>query len=206
MATNPGISIGFSRCNEGDLELKTKEIIAGLTGNPTFPDPEPPLPTVQNALAAYSEARVIAAAGSHAAVVAKDSSREALQKLLVQLGLWVMATAKGNADAWASSGFKLKKTPQPRQLPGTGVVTVSNGFSSGQLKAKIKAVNGAAGYQFEITDTEPGENTAWVSRICSTCSFTFTDLQPGKQYWIRVAATGARQQLQYSNIVNKFAQ
>ena len=46
MATNPGISIGFSRYNEGDLELKTKEIIAGLTGNPAFPDPEPPLPTV----------------------------------------------------------------------------------------------------------------------------------------------------------------
>ena len=117
-----------------------------------------------------------------------------------------MATAKGNRDALAGTGFTITKEPEQRHLPAIGQVILSNGESSGQLVASINAVLAKTGYQYEITDTQPDEATKWTGTPSGTSKFTFYGLQPGKQYWVRVSATGARNQLQYSSIASKFVQ
>ncbi len=200
------ILLGFTHYTDAAMEAKATDIIAAMTGNPNFPHPDPDLSVVQADLDKYSTDRVASSTGNHAAVVAKNSSRKALQVLLAQLGMWIMSVAKGNADMLATTGYTLSKKPEPRHIKAAGNVSISNGLSSGQLVASIAALNGALGYQFEITDATPGDKSVWVSNVASTSKYTFKNLVPGRQYWIRVAVTGARQQVQYSNVGSKFAQ
>ena len=204
--TTQKISIGFTHLNDAKLELKARDIVAAMTGNASFPTPDPKINEVGTALDKFATDRVAAAAGSRNAVAARNTSRKVLMQLLTQLGVYVMSIAKGDVDMLVSSGFSLTKKPEPRHIANPGNVTISNGLSGGQLVASVKAVKGSSGYQYEISDVVPVENTVWVSTIASTSKYTFKNLRPGKQYWIRVAATGARQQLQYSEVVSKFAQ
>jgi hypothetical protein len=82
----------------------------------------------------------------------------------------------------------------------------ANGISSGQLQAAVKTVNGAGVYIHEICAEQPGDNTVWTSTSTTTSKYTFKGLQPGKQYWVRVAAVGARQQVAYSPVASQFVQ
>lgn len=200
------ISTGFSKYSDSAFEAKATDINAAMKGNVNFPNPNPDMSVVQAALDKYSADRVAASTGNHAAVVAKNSSRKALEILLAQLGVWIMSEAKGDVDKLATCGFTFTKKPEPRHIGKPGNVTIVNGLSSGQLIVSLPAVRGSGGYQFEITDVPPTDKTVWSSYVASSSKYTFKNLQPGKQYWIRVVVTGARQQVQYSDVVSKFVQ
>lgn len=204
--TSNKINLGFTHYSGPNIQAKTRDIIAALSDNPSLPDPDPSIATVTATLNQFVADSVAAAAGSHAAVVNKRISRKELETLLVLLGQWIMSVAKNNPAVLATCGYTLTKKAEPRYITAPANVTLSNGISSGQLLVSFSAVKGATGYQFEISDIPPGEDTAWVSTVSSSCKFTYRNLVPGKQYWLRVAAAGGRQQLQYSEVVSRFVQ
>ena len=153
------------------------------------------------------EAELVTAKGNdRIAVAIKKASRRLLEQMLNEMGIYVMHIAKGDEAILAGSGFSLTKIPEARNITNPGNITLGNGVSSGQIKASIKAVTGARSYLFNIAAELPAEKTAWQSYPTSKSQFTFTDLTPGKQYWIRVAAIGTGTQLSYSPVVSQFAQ
>lgn len=200
------ISTSFSKYTDAGLEDKAKLIISSMSGNPDFPVPYPSIEDVQAASGAYSAARLAAANLGRTFVADKNAARITLDDLLSQLGNYVMNIADGDLAMLTGSGYTLYKQRELRYITNPGNVTISNGLSSGELKASVKAVAGATGYLYEITGTSPDENAVWTSIPSAACRYTFTNLQPGKQYWVRVAATGSRQQLTYSPVATQFAQ
>jgi hypothetical protein len=204
--TKNKINIGFSHLNGPRMQATTRDIIAAMTGNDLLPDPEPSIATVAAQLETYTQDSIEAAAGSRAAVVNKALSRKQLELTLGLLGLWIMSVAKNDLSILATCGYTISKQPEPRYITAPGVVTLVNGLSSGQLVAATPVVKGANGYQFEISEVAPGEGITWVSTITTTSKYTYKNLVPGKQYWVRVAAAGSRQQLEYSEVVSKFVQ
>jgi hypothetical protein len=204
--TNNKINVGFTHLSGPNLQAKTRDIIAAITGNGLLPDPEPSIATVAAQLDAYTQDSVETAAGSRAAVVNKRLSRKQLETTLGLLGLWIMSVAKNDLSILATCGYTIAKQPEPRYITAPGMVSLSNGLSSGQLIVTVPAVKGANGYQFEISELPPGEGITWVSTISTTTKFTYKNLVPGKQYWVRVAVAGSRQQLEYSEVVSKFVQ
>jgi hypothetical protein len=64
----------------------------------------------------------------------------------------------------------------------------------------------ANSYLHEIADTLPTDSTVWTKFPSGNSQFTFTSLTPGKQYWVRVAAIGFRNQVAYSTVATQFAQ
>jgi hypothetical protein len=201
----PRLNISFARYSDADFLNKANHIASSMTDNPAFPTPVPPLADVQDAIATYSTNLTAAAALGRVNVAEKNQSRFILELVLVQLARYVMYTANGDATILISSGFDVARDPQPRHLDNPGAVIVGNGNTSGTLTAAIKKGN-ATSFVHEITDTLPTDTTVWTKYPTNTRQFVFTNLTPGKQYWVRVAAVGYRNQVAYSTIATQFVQ
>lgn len=200
------INLSFEKYSDADFENKVTYIIECMTGNANFGTPVPPLADVQAALDKFSDALTAAAGLDRVAVAEKNKCREDLVQLVVQLGNYVIYIANGNTAILASSGYTPSKQREPRNITNPGNVTLSNGVTSGELVAKVKRVSGASAYFYQITGEEPTENTQWVSTSGTRSQFTFTDLVPGKRYWVRMAAIGRDQQVAYSPVATQFVQ
>lgn len=200
------INLSFSEYTDADFENKVALIISSMTGNLHFPSPIPTLADVQAALTKYSADLVAAATLDRVAVAAKNKSREQLELLVAQLGMYVMYIANGDAAILTSSGYTLSKQPEPRYITNPGNVELGNGITSGELVAKVVAVAGARSYTYQITTEEPTPATVWDSNNSTRSKFTFQNLVPGKRYWIRVAVTGRDEQVAYSPVASQYAQ
>ena len=198
------IQLDFSRFTDADFLQKSLYIITCMTGNVSFPAPVPPLADVQAAYETYSSGLAAAAALGRQAVLDKNIGREELERVLGQLGRYVMYVANGNESILGSSGFTLAKMPQPMVLDTPGNVTLEHGDNPGELISQVPKQNGIT-FNHQITDALPTEETVWTSHTVSTSRYTFTGLVPGKQYWVRVAALGSRKQVKYSTVATQFA-
>jgi len=201
---NPKIQLSFAKLTDNDLLQKAIYIVTSITISPAFANPIPTLQEVQAAIDIYS-AKLNAAEGLGRVNVAdKNLARTNLEQLLYKLGLWVMVVADGVEAVLVSSGYTIAKEPQPRKLAKPGDVTLTYGNTAGTLISSIYKGNGSS-FIHEITDVLPTDETKWTGYPASTSQFTFTNLVPGKQYWVRVAAVGNRKQIAYSNIATQFA-
>lgn len=200
------ISLSFSSFTDGNFATKARFILDSLTGNAAFATPTPTLVVVEGDYSNYNTARMAAEGLGRVNVAEKNQFRKALEVILAQLGRYVMFAANGNAVKLASSGYSLTKMPEVQHLPGTGNATLINGKTSGQLIVFIKRPKGSTSFVHDISEEMPTENTVWVTVASSRSRYTFTNLQPGKQYWVRVGAIGANDQLVYSPVASQYVQ
>lgn len=200
------ISTSFGHLSDLSVEQKTEYIIEQMTDNAFFPNPVPELTDVQASLTSYSNALVEAGGLDRTLVALKNEARQVLEIMIGKLGMYVMNVALGNVAMLTSSGFTLLKSGEPQYIDNPGQVTISNGITSGELVAVVPAVKGAKSYMHQIATELPTDATEWVSTTTSRSKFTYTNLQAGRQYWIRVAVIGSRGQVAYSPVSTQFAQ
>ena len=200
------VSLYFNNFTDVNFQKKGNSIYDSLIGNNLFSNLAPPLPTVKLALDKYIADLAAASTYDRVAVARKNKSRGELDAVLKQLGLSVMTEANGDEAALSSTGFTLVKQRENRYITNPGNVTLSNGITSGQMVSMIKAVSGGKSYIHQITSELPVDDSMWVSNNSSTSKFLFTNLIPGKQYWVRVAVIGSRNQIAYSSVGSWFAQ
>lgn len=198
--------INFSTYSDANLETKAEYILQLMTGNPAFTDPIPTLAELTTVLDRYSKALIDAAGLDRVKVAEKNKLRFKLEQMLGQLGTYVNYVALGDEAIITSSGFSVSKTPEPRIITNPANLTITNGINSGQLVSSVKAVKGASGYLHEIAADPLTDASVWKSTPSSRSRFTFNDLQPGKKYWVRVAAIGTKDQIAYSNNASQFVQ
>ena len=203
---NPKINLNFTIYSDADQLTKANLIATCIAANPTvFATPEPPLTDLQAAIDKYANDLTAAAALGRVNVDNKNRSRAVLMDILVQIGRYVMFVAAGVEKILVLSGYTLAKTPQPHHLVNPGNVTLTNGITTGTIVCTVKGGN-ANSYLHEITDVLPTDSTVWTKFPSNSRQFTFMDLTPGKQYWIKVAAVGYRKQIAYSTVATQFAQ
>ncbi len=200
------ISTSFSAYSDANLEQKAEYILEQMTGNLVFDKPAPTLVEVGSTLTAYSGALVEATGLDRTKVAIKNQARTNLEVMLAKLGMYVMNVALGNVAMLTSSGFTLIKASEPQYISNPGNVTISNGVTSGELVASVTSVRSAKSYLHQIATELPTDTTQWESNSSSRSKFTYTSLQPGKQYWVRVAVIGSRGQIAYSPVATQFAQ
>lgn len=200
------ISISFTRYSDADFLNKAEHILQSMTGNASFPDPIPTLADLQAAVTKYSNDLIAAAGLGRINVAEKNKSRQVLEQLLVQLGMFVMFVANGDAAILTGSGYTLTKEPEPRYITNPGNVTLSNGITTGEMLSTVKTGKGVINYLHEITAEAPADNTVWTSNPSSKSRYVFTNLVAGKQYWVRVAAVGSGGQVAYSTVATQFVQ
>ncbi|MEO5943574.1 MAG: fibronectin type III domain-containing protein [Ferruginibacter sp.] len=204
--TRQKITTNFQRYTDSAFDTKAAHILNSMMDNPAFADPIPTLTELQIVLTSYSQHLVAAINGDKVAVAEKNKSRRGLERLLVQLGMYVMYVANGNVTILTSSGFTLAKQRETNYITNPGSVTLKNGITSGQLTGAVKMVKGVRAYLHQITDEPPKETTAWQEKPSSRCRYTFNNLVPGRQYWVRIAATASGNQIAYSAVSSQFVQ
>lgn len=196
----------FTRLSDASFESTAQHILASITGNGNFPTPNPTIAVLQDAVTRYTNALLAAKDPGKNNIAEKNESRQALELLLTQLAMYIMNICNGSLTMLTGSGFPISKEREPRYIESPGNVILSNGISSGELVAQVKPGKADKGYVHQIATELPTENTVWDSNVTTSSKFTFKELQPGKQYWVRVAVTGARQQVAYSTMATQFAQ
>lgn len=203
---NGKISLSFSKFGHSNFQTKAEHIYQSMTASAYFTNPVRPLADIKIAIDNYSDALTNAKGGGKVPVAIKDQTREALEQLLFQLGMFVMYIANGDETILVTSGYTLTKTPEPGYITNLGNVTIANGVTSGQLMSSVKPQKSIKSYSHELAEELPTESTVWQPFNCSRSKYVFTDLVPGKQYWIRVSAVASNGQVAYSNVATQFAQ
>lgn len=200
------VSISFDKFSDVNFQKKSQFIYDSMSGNLVYASLAAMVTAIKPVLDTYIENLKAAGTKDKNAVAKKNQSRQQLTALLKQLGLSVMSVADGDEAALVSSGFTLTKKPEPRYISRPGNVTLLPRLSSGEMLSMIAAVWGANSYVHQIATEYPTETTVWTSNTSTSSKFVFTNLIPGKQYWVRVAVVGSRNQIAYSTVATWFAQ
>lgn len=177
-----------------DLELAeyAQDKITKITGNPSFPTPNPQLSAIQTKLNEYMAAIVQADEGTKADTQHKNDLRADLEDMLRELAQYCITASNGNASKFLSSGFDLKgeKTPVGI-LPAPENLILSDGEQPGEIKLDWNPVKKAKSYVVQINEDIMSE-AGWSDKgVCSKSSFIADGLTRGKQYWFRVIAVSA---------------
>lgn len=188
------LKIGFTRNSDSLLSVIAAFIVTCLTNNVFFPGLN--IAELVAASTAFAKALEDAKTRSIESVAKKNQCRVVLTQALKSVGLTIMGIANGDSEMLNSTGYPIAKTPGPRTIGNPGTVFLKPGISSGMVDAWVKPEKPAPSYLFQITGTDPEseEKSEWNSFGSTVGKFTFTDLVPRKQYWIKVIAVGARGQ------------
>ncbi len=158
------IRAGVKDLPSGDLVAKAHFIEDRLTGNLHFPAPVPSLATLRDACIALQFAIAGAETGAHALVAVRWQRHAELERILVQLSKYVMATAQGDVNKQVTSGFELRRPPlRITTLTAPDTLTVNRPNSpNGDLLLHWGAVHGARLYQVYMTTDDPLQNPNWT--------------------------------------------
>lgn len=186
-----------------------RQIVAAMTGNTTFPTPEPPLADITSAVnaleAAYNEANA-ARQNAVSLTSVMDDKEQSLNALIAKLANYVENKSDGDQAKIQSAGMLVRSKPVPiGALPAPENLIATAGDGECEIDLSWNPVRGANGYPIEYCE-DPITPTGWKPAGVSTkSSHIVKGLTSGKKYWFKVAAVGAAGQGPWSDPATKYA-
>ena len=201
------IRAGVKDLPSAALIAKARHVETCLQGNPHFPSPQPGLDTLRHAYLALERAVADATGRARAAVALRWERHAELERLLVQLAKYVMATAQGDVAKQLTSGFELRRPPvRISTLEAPALLEAKRSEHEGAVKLCWSAVRGARTYEVYVNHSDPDHEAGWY-RIAS-CTRIRTEvrhLQPGEVHHFRVRAILAAGEGPFSPVSSKRA-
>ena len=194
----------FAKCSDANVVPPAEFIVESLTDNPDFTDPTPKISAVDAVLTSYKTALLEASSKDRNKIALKRELRTQLNDLLQQLGVYVNNIANGDVVKILSAGYNVSKEPEPRHITVPEAPVVKPGNNPGTIVCKIKKVKNAKSYAYLLADAQI-KDAVWMNFVSTRTSFTFTNLEPGKQYLVKVAAIGSNGQIEYSTTISQYA-
>jgi hypothetical protein len=134
-----------------DLIALAKTVITSMTGNASFPTPDPPLATVSTALSALEVAETATNARTRGAATTRNEKRKSLVTSLEQLKSYIQKVADGNTDTSASviesAGVGVRK-PVAKQKQAFAAEPAA---VSGTVKLTAEVADRRASYEWEYS-------------------------------------------------------
>lgn len=186
------IKAGTSALNAEALIGKAEYVEGKMTGNASFPTPNPSIASLTAAREALVAAIAQAESRAMADIAVRNERATVLRSLLVNLARYVNNVAQGDLDMALSSGFELAKKPEPSTSLGVPLkLEVRLSEFEGALNVSWKGVEDARMYQVYMNVTDPSDANAWtVAAVSTRTRVRITGLEPGKYYSFRVTALG----------------
>ena len=183
------LNSGFSHLKDEELDNKVESIIAALTGNANFPNPNPTLAVITGSLTAFKNAQAMPKGAARDTQIA--ATRLTLAKQLDQLARNLELTPDVTDAKLATTGFDLRS---PRTLTGVPVDAPANVRAkitgiTGEVKVLCDGVNRAKSYHVQYS-LEPNGDWADGGIFGNSRSMKVAGLQRGKDYRLRVRAIG----------------
>jgi uncharacterized protein YaiE (UPF0345 family) len=172
---------------------KAGHILDMMTGNASFPAPDPALVKVTDAQRTLLQAIEDAKSFSRASIAAKKVAAEALRVLLADLATYVNLVAGDDVNVALSSGFEQVKTPTPHYVEAPENLTARTGSAFASIDLRWKLVDGARMYFVYMTEGDVTDASVWKMVASTTRSrHTVGGLASSSYYSFRVTAQGAR--------------
>jgi len=201
------IKLNLRNLSVTDKIAKGRQIVTAMTNNPSFANPNPPLPDVTTVLDDLEKAFALVQASRSEVTtktVTQDNAEAKLDQTLTQLAGYVESIAGKDDTIITSAGMETKAAPSASSVPvapqGLGATA---GEHEGEINLTWKPVANARSYILEFS-LDPATGNSWThSGVATAANKTIFNLTSGKRYWFRVAAVGAVGQSGWSEHATK---
>jgi hypothetical protein len=161
-------------------------IVTSMTGNPSFPSPNPPLATVSSAILDLGTAETAALKRAKGAATLRNEKRTVLIGLLEQVRAYVQSVSdlslENGASIIQSAGLAVRKSPT-RAAPS---FHAKQGAVSGEAKVVAPSAGHRSSYEWEYS-TDGGKT--WIAMPPTIQAKTTLDgLTPGSTVQFRYRA------------------
>ena len=191
------ITTGFGKYTLSNLLVKSNSILGSMTGNLSYPDPEPTLGQLTSAISDYSAA--LALPRSENRVLQVRVTRSELIQLLNTLALYVKTAAAGDLVVLDSSGYSLDKLPSTvGVLPKPQNVVVISRVAT-TTDVSWNKIQGASLYSVNYCQGVPTASTTWTIVETSKRRLRIQGLTSGALYTFRIAGLGTNPERVFSD-------
>ena len=168
-----------------------RNVIAEMTGNPAFPNPDVSLDALKEATDLLETRYLNARNGGKESTVLMHQAEDAWDDDMRILGRYVERIAGDDSAIVLSAGFNLTKQPVPAQRAEFSVET---GKNSGSVILRRQAVPGAKSYIWQICiNALPETEDGWkIAEVTGKASVELNNLIPVTKYWFRVASVSSQ--------------
>ena len=189
---NSNVALGLSKLSVLQLLATAKLIVKKMTGNTSFPAPDPPLAditTAANKLQGSSDEVAQAKKTLSQKVSLQTTDELALRALLTAQGNYVDNRAKGDKAIIESAGMSASEQGGPvGMMPQVDGLATTRGDNPGEVDAHWNPISKRNNYIVQYT-ADPIDNSKWETKGNPTkSSFTITELVSGSKIWVRVCA------------------
>ena len=195
----------YKRQRDSELTTDAIRVHEGMDGNPYFTDPPQALADLKKLLPEYPVVVANAKGRDTMAVSIKKDMKATMVSLLTVLDDYVTAKCLGNRTMLISSGFYISGEKSEVTEPTIAKLDVELG-PPGIITTRIKRIAGARAYFHQYATEPPTSATSWHSETMLQASCTFSGLQSGKSYWLRVAILSSTGQMVYSPVESRIVQ
>jgi hypothetical protein len=199
------VVLALSGLSIPDKVQKVRQFVTKMTGNASFPTPDPPLADVTAAVnkleSDYNDAQGKRQT-AQAATNQQNLSEAEADRLTTALGGYVDGVAKGDDAKILSAGMSTKAAATPvGPLPAVSNLSAAGGDMDGEVDLNWQPLKGAKSYTVVKSTTGNVGNAAdWTPAATGTKSkATVGSLTSGTRYWFRVAAIGSAGQGPWSD-------
>ena len=176
------VALAFPR-RVAALIAVAKAIVQGLTGNPSFPTPDPTVLVLSTAIADLETAEQAVQTRAKGAVATRDQKRAALIALLQREKLYVQKVADSDPEKATaliqSAGMGAKKAV----THGKRAFAVKQGRLSGTVSVQTVYAGQRSAYEWEFSSD--GGKTWQAGPPTTRARTTLLGLQPGTSYSFR---------------------
>lgn len=201
------IKIGLRSLKPAEKINRAGRIAKGLKSTPVFSSEKELITEIENSKEALKKAIELAAYGDKRALEHRRNCERQMDDVLRKAAAFVNHTSHGKPELIESAGFDLRKrNNKPEKLSNPQELKIKRTDKSGELILSWKPVKNSRNYLIQTRTKKPEKDSTWETRAFSTRSrCTLDELKPGKTYWIRTLAVGAKGVSKPSNIVEIMA-
>jgi hypothetical protein len=191
-----------------ELIQRSREILSKMTGNATYPTPNPPLLDI-SAVTTAVEGLLNEAQNAKLEWIDKvnqlNSEVADLQQKLTLLANYVFNTSSGNAEKIMSAGMEIASKPGTAPVPAQVIIQTISEVGAGKLELKWKKVPYTKTYAVQMT-TNPDDPSKWTNlQSVTKTKYIAGGLTSGTKYWFRVRAVGSAGEGEWSDMFVKYA-
>lgn len=186
-----------------------RQIVAAMTNNPNFANPNPPLSDIATALSPLDDiykAHQIAKTEVRAKASAEADAELKVDRNLRQIAAYVESVAATDETIIASAGMATKAArTSPSMVVAPQALSATAGDHEGEIDLTWKKVANAKSYIIQ-SSLDPPTSDSWShAETVTTANKTVKNLTSGKRYWFRVASVGSLGQSGWSEPATRIA-
>lgn len=187
------VKLGLEGLTPAALVEKGRNHVQDCTGNANVTLPASLLTDLAAALDALEEANMAATQnGGRTDTLLRNQQRRVVEEFIRELAGYVQAQCKNDAGKIVSTGFEVRKTPQPVGVVGAPQdLRARRGVLGGEVDLRWSSVPGRLLYAVWVNDGDPNVEAGWTLLTQTSRNRLVAEgLTTDKAYYFRVQAIG----------------